>query len=123
MMGGPMEDRGIQELLRAKSRLVIEESDSAVTLRDDSGWTRELRIDGVKVREELAQGGPAEVETKWKGDKLVTVRRLDSGAELTERLARDRKTGELTIEVEFKAARAPGSMKLKRIYVAADSTS
>jgi hypothetical protein len=51
----------------------------------------------------------------------VTVRRLDRGAELTERLARDRKTGDLILDVEFKAARMPRAMQLKRIYVMADS--
>lgn len=116
-----MEDRGVQELLRAKATLVIEQDDSTVTLKDDSGWTRELRPGGGKIREELAQGGPAEVESKWKGDKLVAIRRLDSGAELTERLARDKKTGDLVLEVEFKAARMPRAMQLKRIYVMADS--
>lgn len=122
-MGGPIEDRGIQELLRAKVMLVIEQGDSTVTLKDDSGWLRELRPGAGKIREELAQGGPAEVESKWKGDKLVAIRRLDSGAVLTERLARDRKTGDLVIEVEFKAARMPRSVQLKRLYVAADSGS
>ena len=116
-----MEDRGVQELLRAKATLVIEQHDSTLTLKDDSGWTRELRPGGGKIREELAQGGPAEVESRWKGDRLVTVRRLDGGAELTERLARDRKTGDLILEVEFKAARMPRAIQLKRIYVMADS--
>jgi hypothetical protein len=116
-----MDDRGIQELLRAKAVLVIGQSDSIVVLRDDSGWTRDLRPDGRKIREELAQGGPAEVEAKWKGDKLMTVRRLDSGAELTERFARDKRTGDLAVEVEYKAARMPQAIKLRRIYVLADS--
>jgi hypothetical protein len=116
-----MEDRGIQELLRAKAVLVIEQSDSVVVLRDDSGWTRDLRPDGRKIREELAQGGPAEVETTWKGNKLRTVRRLDSGAELTERFTRDRRTGDLAVEVEYKAARMPRGITLRRTYVLADS--
>jgi hypothetical protein len=109
-------DRGIQELLRAKQRLEINQTDSSVVIRDDAGWEREIYPDGRKMREELSQGGPAEVESRWKGDKLVTDRKLDRGAEISETYSLDRKTGALVVQLEMKSKRMPRTISLKRVY-------
>lgn len=116
MLGPGGTDRGIQELLRPKQRLEITQSDSTVMIRDDAGWEREIYPDGRKMREELSQGGPAEVESHWKGEKLVTARKLDSGAQLTETYSLDRKTGALVVQVEMKSRRMPRSISFKRVY-------
>jgi hypothetical protein len=106
----------MQELLRAKQRLEITQTDSSVMIRDDAGWEREIYPDGRKMREELSQGGPAEVASRWKGDKLVTDRKLDRGAELTETYSLDRKTGALVVQVEMKSRRMPRAISFKRVY-------
>ncbi len=109
-------DRGIQELLRAKQRLEIVQTDSSLMIKDDAGWEREIYPDGRKMREELSQGGPAEVVSRWKGEKLVTARKLDRGAELTETYSLDRKTGALVVQLEMKSRRMPRAISLKRVY-------
>ena len=109
-------DRGMRELLRAKQQLEIAQTDTSVTVKDDAGWVRDLVPDGRKVREELSQGGPADVQSEWKGEKLVTLRKLDQGAEVKETFALDRKTGELVVEVEVKSKQMPRTMTIKRVY-------
>ncbi|HEV8356979.1 MAG TPA: hypothetical protein VGQ17_09470 [Gemmatimonadales bacterium] len=109
-------DRGMRELLRPKQHLEIAQTDSSVSIKDDAGWERDLLPDGRKVREELSQGGPAEVESAWKGEKLVSHRKLDQGDEVKETFALDRKTGELVVELEVKSKRLPRAMAMKRVY-------
>lgn len=109
-------DRGIQELLRAKQRLEITQGDDSLVIKDDAGWEREIYPDGRKMREELSQGGPAEVASRWKGEKLVTTRKLDRGAEITETYSLDRKTGVLVVQVEMRSRRMPRAINLKRVY-------
>ena len=106
-------DRGMRELLRPKQRLEITQTDSAITVKDDAGWVRDLLPDGRRVREELSQGGPAEVVSEWKGEKLVSHRKLDEGAET---FALDKKTGELVVDLEVKSKRLPRAMRMKRVY-------
>jgi hypothetical protein len=119
MLGPGGTDRGIQELLRAKQRLEITQTDNSLVIKDDAGWEREIYPDGRKMREELSQGGPAEVVSRWKGEKLVTTRKLDRGAEITETYSLDRKTGALVVQVEMRSRRMPRAINLKRVYDAA----
>ena len=116
MLGPGGTDRGIQELIRAKQRLEITQTDTSLVIRDDAGWEREIYPDGRKMREELSQGGPADVESRWKGEKLVTVRKLDRGAEITETYSLDKKTGALVVQVEMKSKRMLRALNLKRVY-------
>jgi len=109
-------DRGMRELLRPKPHLEIAQTDSSVRITDDAGWERDLLPDGRKVREELSQGGPAEVQSEWKGEKLVSLRKLDQGAEVKETFALDKKTGELVVELEVKSKRMPRAVEMKRVY-------
>ena len=113
-------DRGMRELLRPKPHLEIAQTDSSVSITDDAGWERDLLPDGRKVREELSQGGPAEVQSEWKGEKLVSLRKLDQGAEVKETFALDKKTGELVVELEVKSKRMPRPMAMKRVYEKAE---
>ena len=109
-------DRGMRELLRAKERLEIAETDTTITIKDDAGWARDLFPDGRKVREEESQGGPAVVQSEWKGEKLVTFRKLDQGSEVKETFSLDKKTGDLVVEVEVKSKALPRTTTLKRVY-------
>ena len=109
-------DRGMRELLRPKPHLEIAQTDSSVSITDDAGWERDLLPDGRKVREELSQGGPAEVQSEWKGEKLVSLRKLDQGAEVKETFALDKKTGELVVELEVKSKRMPRPIEMRRVY-------
>ncbi len=109
-------DRGLTEVLRPKQRFEIVQTDSMITVKDDAGWERELLPDQGKMREELGQGGPAEVETKWKGDKLVTTRKLDRGGEIEEAFSLDQKTGQLVVQFHFKTPRMQRAIAARRVY-------
>jgi hypothetical protein len=113
-------DRGMRELLRAKQRLEIVQTDTSISVKDDAGWVQDLLPDGRKVREELSQGGPAEVQSEWKGEKLVSDRKLDEGAEVKETFELNKKTGELVVELEVKSKRLPRAMEMKRVYEKAE---
>ena len=108
--------RGLGELLRPKPRLIITETDTLLTVRDDAGWIRELIPNGVLMREELGQGGPADILTRWKGDQLIAERRLDAGGIYSETYALDRKSGRLRVTVSFKTPRMQRGFGGVRVY-------
>jgi uncharacterized protein YodC (DUF2158 family) len=68
------------------------------------------------MREELGQGGPAEIVTQWKGDKLVTERFLDGGGTYTESFELNKKTARLTLQMSFRAGRMPRAIESTRVY-------
>ena len=109
-------NRSLGELLRPKDQLTIAQSDSLIVLTDDAGWSRELIPTKQRMREELGQGGPAEIVTQWKGDKLVTERFLDGGGTYTESFELNKKTGRLTLQMSFRAGRMPRAIESTRIY-------
>jgi hypothetical protein len=109
-------NRGVGELLRSKSHLTITQTDTLMTVTDDAGWIRELIPNGEKLREELGQGGPAVVETRWKGDKLIAERELDQGGTYQETYELNRKTDQLILTVSFRTPRMQREMSVARIY-------
>jgi len=109
-------NRGLGELLRPKQHLVITQSDTLLTVADDAGWIRELIPTGQWMREELGQGGPADVVTRWSGDKLVVERHLDRGGTYREAYQLDRKSGRLTVKLSYKTERMPRAFESTRVY-------
>ncbi len=109
-------NRSLGELLRPKEQLNVTQTDSLIIVTDDAGWSRELIPTRQRMREELGQGGPAEIVTQWKGDKLVTERFLDGGGTYTESFELNRKTGRLTVQMSFRAGRMPRPIESTRIY-------
>ena len=109
-------NRGLGELLRPKQHLVITQSDTLLTVADDAGWIRELIPTGQWMREELGQGGPADVVTRWSGDKLVVERRLDRGGVYRETFQLDRKWNRLTVKLSYKTERMPRGFESTRVY-------
>ena len=109
-------DPTIRELLRSKSTLVIEQQDTLVSIRDDSGWLRYLLLSGKPMLEELGQGGPAVVKSSWKKAKLVTERKLGGGGVYRESYSLDPKTGRLRLETEFRGKGMDQSVKRSRTY-------
>lgn len=87
-----------------------------VTIRDDAGWLRYLMMAGKPMREELGQGGPAEVKSSWKTEKLVTERKFDAGGVYRETYSLDTKTGRLRLETDFRAEGMEQSMTRRRTY-------
>jgi len=109
-------NRGLGELLRPKQRLVITQTDTLLTVADDAGWIRELIPTGQWMREEMGQGGPADVLTRWDGDKLIAERRLDRGGTYREVYQLDRKAGRLTIKFSYSTERMPRGFESTRVY-------
>jgi len=109
-------NRGLGELLRPKQRLQITQSDTLLTITDDAGWIRELIPTGQWMREELGQGGPADVMTRWSGNKLVAERRLDRGGTYRETLELNRKNGRLTVKISYGTERMPRGFESTRVY-------
>jgi hypothetical protein len=109
-------DPGLAELLRPKQRLLIADQDSLVGVTDDAGWARLLIVSGAAMREDLGQGGPAEVVSRWKDNRLLTERRLDRGGVYSEVYELDAKTGRLLVRVSFKTERMERALELRRVY-------
>lgn len=113
---GPERLSGLGELLRPKRRLEIGQSDTVVTVKDDAGWLRYLLPNGRTMREDLGQGGPAIVVSRWDRDRLVTERTLGGGIVYRETYEVDGKAGRLRLEVEFRSGRMPKPLKMRREY-------
>jgi hypothetical protein len=113
---GPGRPSGLGELLRPKRRLEIEQSDTIVTVKDDAGWLRYLLPNDRAMREELGQGGPAIVVSRWDKNRLVTERTLAGGLVYRETYELDERAGRLRVEVEFRTARMPRPVRVGREY-------
>ena len=109
-------NRGLGELLRPKQHLAITQGDTLLTITDDAGWIRELIPTGQWMREELGQGGPADVVTQWSGNKLVAERRLDRGGTYRESYELNRKSDRLTVKLSYKTERMPRAFESTRVY-------
>jgi hypothetical protein len=107
---------GLGELLRPKRRLEIGQSDTVVTVKDEAGWLRYLLPNGRTMREELGQGGPAMVVSRWDKKRLVTERTLGGGIVYRETYEVDKKGGRLRLEVELRSARMPRPLRMRREY-------
>ncbi len=105
---------GLGELLQSFVAFRIVDQDSTFTLVSAGGARRTLYPDGAERESRLEGLGNVTVKTRWKGEKLVVERRLDSGVRISESF-------ELTadgrqLHVLTKVSGIPQPIEFRRVY-------
>ncbi|MGD8700754.1 MAG: hypothetical protein PVJ43_15765 [Gemmatimonadales bacterium] len=118
--GGPGGERrerfqqGFALMLQNSVAFKITEADSTLTLVGAEGIERVLTPDGQERVRRIEGLGNVTVKTRWKGDKLVIERTLETGVKITE-------TFELAAEgrqlhLELKISGGPRTIEFRRVY-------
>lgn len=116
--GGRPEPRragpGLGALLQSFVAFRIVDQDSTLVLAGAGGERRVVHPDGVERQSRLEGLGNVRVKTRWKGERLVVERQLDSGAKITE-------TFELATEgrrllVTTRISGIPRKIEFRRVY-------
>lgn len=116
--GGRQEPRragpGLGALLQSFVAFRIVDQDSTLVLAGAGGEQRVVHPDGVERQSRLEGLGNVRVKSRWKGERLVVERRLDSGAKITE-------TFELATEgrrlyVTTRISGIPRKIEFRRVY-------
>jgi hypothetical protein len=115
--GGERRERfqqGFALMLQNSVAFKISESDSTLTLVGAEGIERVLVPDGQERVRRIEGLGNVTVKTRWKSDKLVIERTLETGVKITE-------TFELAAEgrqlhLELKISGGPRTIEFRRVY-------
>jgi hypothetical protein len=122
--GGGMESsgegrhaEGQRPSLAALSTLTITQRGNDVTITDQEGHARVLRVDGSKVRDEKAPGGPAELQASWDTDGSLTVQvKPDKGPKRTESYVVSNDGKYLYLVLTMKGDGQQPEFKIRRAY-------
>lgn len=115
--GGERRERfqqGFALMLQNSVAFKISEGDSTLTLVGAEGIERVLIPDGKERVQRIEGLGNVTVKTRWKGEKLVVERTLETGAKISE-------TFELASEgrqlhIELKIIGGPRTIEFRRVY-------
>ena len=117
--GGGMSLGPLNLYARPMQELVIEQTDSTVTISDPRGTPRIYHPDGRKEVEALLGGDSLEIVAKWKGGKLTTERKLGKFGSISEAYWLDGKTQSLILDVKLTAPQLSAPIQRHRVYDAA----
>ncbi len=105
---------GLGALLQSFVAFRIVDEDSTVTLISAGGDRRVVRPDGAERQSRLEGLGNITVKTRWRGDRLVVERRLDSGARITETYALAAEGRRLYVTTKISGI--PRTIEFRRVY-------
>ena len=103
---------------RPLPELVIEQTDTTVSISDVRGTPRVYKTDGKKSTEPLLGADTLEVTAKWKDGKLTTERKLGSYGAIRETYHVDLDAHQLIIDVKLTGGQGGAPVEMRRIYVA-----
>ena len=102
---------------RPLPQLVIEQTDSTVSISDPSGNPRIYHTDGKKRYEPLLGADTLEISARWgKDGRLTTERKLGSFGSIREIFSLDPGTHELRVEVRLSGGSLQEPIDLRHIY-------
>jgi len=108
----------MREAFEAPAEFTITPTASEVVILEKDGRLRTLHADGKKYK---AEGGAAEVETRWDGGQLVVDTKSDRGARITETFDAAPDRTRLTVTLKIEGSRGPG-VTVKRVYDPAETS-
>jgi len=117
-MGGGRMQGPLGMYARPLPELVIEQTDTTVSISDVRGTPRVYKTDGKKSTEPLLGADTLEVTAKWKDGKLTTERKLGSYGTIRETYHVDLDTHQLIIDVKLTGGQGGAPIEMRRIYVA-----
>ena len=98
---GPVDLGPLKLYSRPLPQLVIEQTDSTISISDVSGTPRIYYLDGRKQKEALVNGESMEIVAKLKDGKLTTDRKIGSFGSVREVYSIDADTHGLTVELKI----------------------
>lgn len=115
--GGERRERfqqGFALLLQNSVAFKISETDSTLTLVGAEGIERVLNPDGQERVRRIEGLGNVTVKTRWKGDKLVVERTLETGVKITETFELESAGRQLYLELKISGG--PRTIEFRRVY-------
>lgn len=106
--------RGFALMLQNSVAFKISESDSTLTLVGAEGIERVLIPDGKERVRRIEGLGNVTVKTRWKGDRLVVERSLETGVKITETIELAAEGRQL--HLELKISGGPRTIEFRRVY-------
>jgi hypothetical protein len=106
--------RALMSTLRPAQRMILELTDSAVSLRTGRGEPLVLTLDGTEVEIALPGDRTLKAKAEWKDDRLVVRRDISGVGTVTESYALIPDTGQLEVEVSSRI-RGRG-ISMRRVY-------
>jgi hypothetical protein len=100
-------------------RLVIEQVDSTVTLRNGAGRTLLLHTNWKTVEQEIEDGGQLEIRARWRGRELQVEREVHLGGKVTQKYSVSSSGDRLLVETSLEMGRAPQPRVFHYVYDAA----
>lgn len=99
---------------RPQRELIIEQTDSTVSISDPRGTPRVYRLTGKKEIEPMLGVDSLEISAKWKGGKLTTERKFGELGSVRETYSLD--SDNLVVEVRLTAPQLSQPLDMRRIY-------
>ncbi|HEV8355176.1 MAG TPA: hypothetical protein VGQ17_00235 [Gemmatimonadales bacterium] len=102
--------------VRPLPQLLVEQTDSTLTLSDPTGTPRTFHPDGRKVTEPMLNEEQLELTAKWKSAKLVVERKLGTIGTIKETYLIDPAARQLIVLVNVSSPRLLRAVELRRVY-------
>jgi len=113
----------LQSFMEAPKKLTIVERDGEIVVTDTDGRTQDLKPDGHKIQQKMANGlVSATRKTDWNGATLVTEIEIENGPTLVQTYARSEGGSQLVVTTKVNAARGGQPREIKYVYDPADSS-
>ena len=106
--------QGFALMLQNSVAFKITESDSTLTLIGAEGIERVLTPDGQERVRRIEGLGNVTVKARWKGDKLVVERTLETGVKITETIQLASEGRQLFLELKISGG--PRTIEFRRVY-------
>ena len=103
------------EYLRPAQSMVIRHDEPEIFITKDERIIHERFTDGRKEERDAGDGSTAQVRTRWKKDKLVTVIETERAGKIIESYELDRENNQLVVIVRVENPRM-GAVKVRYVY-------
>jgi hypothetical protein len=122
--GGEDERRGMLQTMRIATepprRIVIEQGDSTVTIRDENGRALTLRYSWQKVTLETENGGGIDARARWQGKELHVEQEVHQGGKILQKYSLSSYGDQLHVETHVDTRRGPQELAFHYVYDAAN---
>ena len=106
----------VSRIMRPAPEVVIELTDTMITIKDGGEIPQRVYLDGRTVKEPALTGPAVELTAKWKDGRLAVDRKAGTTESLKETYSIDKKTNRLIIEIKATSANLQRPLEVKRAY-------
>jgi hypothetical protein len=115
--GGALSGPDFMRVMRPAPRIVVEQNDTVVIVRDERGLPQVFYLDGRKVEEPMPGAEPKQTTAKLgKDGKLTIERKLGGLGGLKEVYVLDAEKHQLIVEAKLTSPSLGKTVEIKRVY-------